>query len=502
MDDGLSDWTPETMDKKNLIVQLFCATDGDCGRFGTAYPVSQNVLLTAGHVVGDATAKDVEALWWHQPDGDRRAIPCTEILWDGRKEEPSFDVLLLRCPFPSAVVNSWGQLVGRRPVDHEKWASEGFPFVGERGTKPVPLQGKTHSMGDRSECFHLSVAAPADKAKRWKGASGAPVFVDEEIIGVIVTVPRHYNANRFEAVPVFKLLENAAFRKAVAYSNIGHLPEAGQLVFAFGQVGVAFPSWTRVDSLSQFMSDPNTKRLGNPLDPHQLLAYLKKNPWVASSVIWTLNVDGTPAYAIAIAGPYGRDVAELLQDFLADQLAGNVERVSIPGVVGERARLATGQELDVVYPDCRGMWSWNSHALAKVAVGNRPASSAETAVKKKFDQKAESIRRFLEYAYIECTNAGRTSRDRAINYCLANLVEITRVFESALRDGMEFERIDARPSTTRLHAYDDWDVMLRFVYSQKRKHHMRRIYCFTVDVSDVIPVTIDSLREWSTSDET
>ena len=92
----------------------------------------------------------------------------------------------------------------------------------------------------------------------------------------------------------------------------------------------------------------------NPWDPSQVLAYLKDNPWEAASITWTLNADQTPLYAIAPAGPFAARAYELLQEFLDEQLRGEIELVSIPGRLGGRVRLFNGQVVPVVIPELRG----------------------------------------------------------------------------------------------------------------------------------------------------
>lgn len=207
------------MEKKNLIVQMWApSAEGHEGRIGTAYPVAPGVLMTAAHVVGDATGNTIEARWWHLPDGERTWKHCTKILWDGRTQSPSSDIVLLGCEFPTSVTGHWGQFAAVRPKDHAEWCSEGFPYVGVKDENAVPIKGTTHSMGDRSEHFHLAIDAATETEEGWTGASGSPVFVNDRIIGVIVNSPRDYRAERFHAVPVFRLLENPEFRSLVNYS--------------------------------------------------------------------------------------------------------------------------------------------------------------------------------------------------------------------------------------------------------------------------------------------
>jgi hypothetical protein len=243
------------MEKKSLIVQLFVPTAGNDGRIGTAYPVGPNVLLTAAHVIGDAKGNAVQARWWHQ-SAESGWINCGEVLWDGRTQTPPVDVVLLRCEFPVPVRSEWGRVTDARPNDESQWSSEGFPFVGERWTKPVPLRGLTHSLGDNSAHFHLSVSAGADTEEGWQGASGSPVFVNERIIGVIVTSPQHFNAKRLEAVPLFRLLANTEFR-----TQIGFIGDA-ELVAREAKRRAEATSRARIDSERKYVEPRYVDREG------------------------------------------------------------------------------------------------------------------------------------------------------------------------------------------------------------------------------------------------
>jgi hypothetical protein len=69
-------------------------------------------------------------------------------------------------------------------------------------------------MGDHG-VFELGVDDPAKSPDLWQGASGSPVFVDGKIQGVIITAPTNFPANRFAAAPMWRLLQDDAFRKAV-----------------------------------------------------------------------------------------------------------------------------------------------------------------------------------------------------------------------------------------------------------------------------------------------
>jgi len=277
----------------------------------------------------------------------------------------------------------------------------------------------------------------------------------------------------------------------------GGTPAAPQLVFALGQLGFAFSSEARIDSFRQHMYDLKENPSPNPHDAQQLLDYLKENPWDSSSIIWTLNFDLTPIYAISVAGPYAIHISNKLQDFLADQIAGKVERVSIPGLTGGRARLITGEELPIIYPEIRGMYSWDTSSLVVAVAGEPPANNASKESKQQFQSKTEGLRNFLDRVYYELRNLGQTSRERAINYSATNAFEIERIYETAVKEQMELKSISAEPSPHGRIGSDCWDVILTFFYPKRENQTVKRAFRFTVDVSDVVPVTVGPMRDWS-----
>ena len=197
---------------KNLIVQLIVDTGGDEVGCGTAYPVAPNRLITAAHVVDNASPEQVEASWYHQKEGDRGWVPCVNIVWDGR---PNFDVMILQIEFPESVRDRFGNLINKEPQDDVRWNSEAFPLVGQRDDKweALPMKGATYSMGDQSDHFHLNVDDPPEPG--WDGASGSPVFVDGGIMGVIVVCPDDFKNGRLEAVPLCRLLADEDFKAAI-----------------------------------------------------------------------------------------------------------------------------------------------------------------------------------------------------------------------------------------------------------------------------------------------
>src|SRR5262249_25043186 len=98
---------------------------------------------------------------------------------------------------------------------------------------------------------------------------------------------------------------------------------APSLIYALGRIGYDFPSEARLDSIVQKLAAQagvSPPERGLAFDPRRLLAYLERNPWDAAAVEWTLNLDGTPLYAVRPQGPFAADAYRELRRFLHEQV--------------------------------------------------------------------------------------------------------------------------------------------------------------------------------------
>ncbi|MEA5450596.1 PatA/PatG family cyanobactin maturation protease [Leptolyngbya sp. CCNP1308] len=264
-----------------------------------------------------------------------------------------------------------------------------------------------------------------------------------------------------------------------------------QLVYALGELGYDFGTEARRDSIQQHMGEG-----ANPQDPRQLVHYLNENPSDAEAMIWTLNLDATPIYAIQPQGAYAdRAYARLIQ-FLTEQLTEGVERVSIPGVIVGQAMLMSGQVVPIILPTLRCMYSWTTAALIEAVCGSPLAESASDQDREVYGERAESVSNFLERVYYELRNLGITSQERAINYAATNAFNIERIFEFAMREEIDLEGIEVERSPVSRPGSDCWDVKLTFFHPRRVFEQARKVYRFTVDVSDVCPVSVGRVRSW------
>ncbi|MBS9383124.1 MAG: PatA/PatG family cyanobactin maturation protease [Dolichospermum sp. BR01] len=275
------------------------------------------------------------------------------------------------------------------------------------------------------------------------------------------------------------------------------------LVYALGTLGYDFGSEARRDSFKQLMPGvqiDGTAIPANPYDARQMVDYLGDNLSEAKSLIWTLNLELTPIYAIEPGGAFARDVYGILQELLSGQIQAEdsenyVERVSIPGILsGRSVKLFSGQVVPVIeVPNIRGMYGWKVNTLVQAAIQTVQAQATEA--------QEESIRRtlgsFLSRIYYDLRNLGTTSQDRALNFASTNAFQAASTFAEAVATGMELDSITVEKSPFCRLDSDCWDVKLKF-FDPENSRRAKKLFRFTIDVSDIIPVTLGEVRSWST----
>jgi cyanobactin maturation PatA/PatG family protease len=261
-----------------------------------------------------------------------------------------------------------------------------------------------------------------------------------------------------------------------------------QLVYALGRLGIDFGTEARRDSYAQAMGT------GMPEDARALLGHLSDAPYEASGLIWTLNLDATPIYAVQPDGPFAAIGYERLREFLMAQVGEEAaELVSIPGVLTGSVRLMSGQTVPVVAPAIRGLYCWKSKPLVELALGALPKSAEAQAA---YEKQSAGVLDFLNRVYYDMRNLGITAEERAMNYAATNAFQISEVIAGASRANLDLDGLSVRKSPVCRPDSDCYDVELSF-FDPENTNRASRIYRFTVDVSDVIPVTIGTVRSWT-----
>ncbi|HEY9803085.1 S8 family peptidase [Anabaena azotica] len=280
------------------------------------------------------------------------------------------------------------------------------------------------------------------------------------------------------------------------------LATAGQLVYALGVLGYDFGSEARRDSFKQLMppaSFAGTMVPSNPFDARQMVDYLAGNLSEARSLIWTLNIELTPVYAIEPKGPFAREIYQVLQELLSGQIQAEdneeyVERISVPGLLtGRTVKLFSGQEVPVIEPqNTRGLYGWKVNTLVTQALRT---VTAETEASDE-DNVRRTLESFLNRVYYDLRNLGTTSQDRALNFAVTNVFQAAYIVRNAIAEEMELDSITVEKSPFCRLDSDCWDVKLKF-FDPENSRRAKKVYRFTIDVSDLLPITLGEPRSWS-----
>ncbi len=205
----------------------------------------------------------------------------------------------------------------------------------------------------------------------------------------------------------------------------------------------------------------DTQVPANPYDARQMVDHLENNLSETKSLIWTLNLELTPIYAIKPVGAFGADIYEVMQYMLAGQILSEddedyIERVSISGLLtDETVRLFSGQIVPVLKVNSpRGMYGWKVNSLVESAlqtVSAEQETADETMMRR-------SLSSFLNRVYYDLRNLGQMARDRALNFAATNAFQAVQTFSEAVAIGMELDNIEVEKSPFCRYGSECWDV--------------------------------------------
>jgi cyanobactin maturation PatA/PatG family protease len=273
-------------------------------------------------------------------------------------------------------------------------------------------------------------------------------------------------------------------------------------VYALGTLGYDFGSEARRDTFKQLMPAVNVNGVlvpPNPYDARQMVNHLELNPAEGKSLIWTLNQELTPIYALEPQKAFANEIYTVFQMLLAGQIQPEssdvrIERVSIPGSLSDRTvELFSGQIVPVLaLPNIRGMYGWQVNPLVEAAVNTvSPEASVPNAVAMR-----RSLKSFLHRIYYDLRNLGQLDRDRALNFAATNAFQAATTFAEAIASGMELDSIEVEKSPLCRLNSNCWDIKLKFFDSENGRR-AKKVYRFTIDVANIMPVTLGAVRSWS-----
>lgn len=258
---------------KNCVVEVFVATEpgGKTGEGGTGFPVGRDLIMAARHVIcvdessPPASLQQIE-LYWRHPDVDaNQRTRVDAIEWGSDQSEAQWDVVLLRARLPEVIANAapaLPKISATKPDDRMNWFSAGFAQVRGSDAHGVrimdDMKGTAYSRAEFYNRFKLDVAAPPNAHELWAGASGSPVIVDDQIIGVIALAPPGYDAKALYATPMWRLLELESFRTLVTPRARADGPEIFQIPLDSQSTG-EFENALRIHLDDLFSTDKSLK---------------------------------------------------------------------------------------------------------------------------------------------------------------------------------------------------------------------------------------------------
>jgi cyanobactin maturation PatA/PatG family protease len=102
----------------------------------------------------------------------------------------------------------------------------------------------------------------------------------------------------------------------------------------------------------------------------------------------------------------------------------------------------------------------------------------------------------IYFDYFDWRNLGQTAGDRALNFAATNAFQAASTFAEAVARGMELDKIEVEKTPFCRLDSDCWDVKLKF-FDPENSSRAKKVFRFTIDVRDPMPVTLGEVRSWS-----
>lgn len=274
-------------------------------------------------------------------------------------------------------------------------------------------------------------------------------------------------------------------------------------VYALGQVGIDFGTEARRDSIAQYM------RGKSPTNDKALLAHLGSNAGAedVERVIWTLRLDNTPVYALQPVGAFAANAYARILHAYKLQIEKTVPLFAVPGRIAGSVRLMSGETVPVLVPAARGLLAWDVEEAVAGFVDDFDRTLAGDAGQAEKDEHARQVRSmrealpglledFRNLITRKYRNLGIAGAERALNYAATAAFRVYQVLTEVVKSGLVMDDIAVSKSAVSRPGSDCYDVRLRLFVPANITASLR-IFQFTVDVSDTIPVNIGEPASWS-----
>lgn len=323
--------------KASLVAKVVTKLDDKKLKIGTAYPIRQNVVITAYHAIPDITQYQNTQIKWIQGE---LTSPITKILYESK----THDVVIAECQTPPDIPVI--DISVSPPGSSEHWDSYGFPDAGIDDLKKVraktPAGGQYLLQSDESCEMHLVVGSDAAETQLWRGMSGAPVFTSgtNRLTGIICQVPDN---------------ENPGFKNRIYATSLSQL----------------------------MMMEQKEAQEGNPLK-HAIVGnlqcddYLKQQQALLTKELGNVAKDSTEYYT-AIAKQWNKDanvsaesLSQLLVNDLSEASGSCIEKLRLASEAHIKAHREQAEILLLSLLACRAQIdTWDGDSLHQLSVRKR-----------------------------------------------------------------------------------------------------------------------------------
>ncbi|MFG2821533.1 hypothetical protein ACGFX4_19140 [Kitasatospora sp. NPDC048365] len=212
------------MDPRRLAL-IRSGSTGKQRSTGSGYLIAPRLVLTASHILMDDESRsrwpEIRVRLGH-PNSGTTLDAEVEKVWD----HPTLDMALLLLGADTGIEGPvrWGRPVGRAPLRYE---GLGFPLAGVVGEREVEhLRGELPPLSSGSAHRYVLDQDPVPDARPdgrtpWAGASGAAVFCDDHLVGVVIRAGQGFGPGRLRAAPAHALTADSCFAQVLAEHGAG-----------------------------------------------------------------------------------------------------------------------------------------------------------------------------------------------------------------------------------------------------------------------------------------
>lgn len=310
------------------------------------------------------------------------------------------------------------------------------------------------------------------------------------------------------------------------------------MAFPIGQVSYEFPDELTRDSFARAMGSRLSPDDGAPFDVQALVDYLDDNVAEARRLHWVVSINGERRFAAKPVGAFASQLYDMLAALVLGDARGDIAVASLPGWTTDTTiELMDGTVVrELRMNSLRGVYGWQPLQIAEQSaesvhrdalagqVGrmtDRSQPGETTAIIAgdgtenavlglsespvvswpglriaPSDQVVHAIDQFFKQIYFRDRQEPEISRDRALNFAATNGYQVAAAFMDAMGDGFEYAQYRTEYSPFARVSGLCWDVIVQFIDPTEDARAMRE-YRLTVDIADVMPVTVGRLRRWS-----